>query len=66
MIWVILYILVASGCVFGLVYWASKVRCWDVKYDFPWPVICGILWPIAGPLAAAYIATRWYIGNEKG
>ena len=63
MIWLVLYILVAAGCVFALVYGAAKTNCWDIKYDLPWPVISGILWPVAGPIAAAYIAARWHLDN---
>lgn len=65
MIRFILYVLVASACVFAFVYWAKKANCWDIEFDLQWPVLSGILWPIAGPIAAAYIAARWYLNSEK-
>ena len=56
-----LYILIAAVCIFLLLVAASKYTDYDWKLDVPYPVLCGILWPIAGPLAAAYIAAEYYL-----
>lgn len=60
---IILYILIAAVCVFLLLVTAKKYATYRPDWDFPWPVWCGIFWPIAAPLAAAYITAKWYLKN---
>lgn len=62
MIWIILYILIASAATFALLVTATKIDAYDG--DFPWPVLCGIFWPFAVPIAAAFIAAKWYLDKE--
>ena len=61
MIWIVLYIVVAAILTFALIIGADAFADWDVRQDFPWPVISGIFWPIAAPIAGAYIAAMWYM-----
>lgn len=61
MIWIVLYIVVAAMVTFALIVGAQTFTDWDVECDFPWPVISGIFWPVAAPIAAAYIAAYWYL-----
>lgn len=61
MIWIILYILIAAVATFGLLIGSA----YDPKCDFPWPVVCGIFWPLAGPIAAAFIAAKWYLNSKN-
>lgn len=63
MIWVILYILIAAIFTFALLVGAVKTDSYDG--GFPWPVLCGIFWPLAGPIAAAFIAAIWFLNSEK-
>ena len=65
MIVVVLYIVVAAIITYGLVIGAHMFTHWDVKYDFPWPIVSGIFWPIASPIAAAYIAALWYLKTHR-
>ena len=60
----VLYVLIASFFIFALVVAAKKICDWDSSYDLPWPIFCGILWPVFGPFAIAYIAAKWYMDNE--
>lgn len=67
MIWLILYILIAA-----LVTFALRVACikWDIEDAFGdtpavAPVVCGIFWPVAAPIYAAYIAAEWYANNHN-
>ena len=57
----VLYILIAAICIFLLLVAAEKYTDYDPYSDLPWPVFCGIVWPVAVPLAAAYIAAKWYL-----
>ncbi len=66
MIYVILYIIIAALATFALYVTAVKWACYDVECDSPWPVLSGILWPVVAPIAAAYIAARWFLDNYKG
>lgn len=64
MIWlyIILYILIASACIFGLLVAAEK----HTDLEWPWMyIVCGILWPVAALPSAAYIAAAWYINREE-
>lgn len=66
MIWIVAYLLIAALAVFALVVSSEKLHIRRSKYDDPsWPVICGCFWPVAGPIAAAYIAARWYLDNRE-
>lgn len=66
MIWVCLYILIASFCVFGLVLLTEEAgRKRNYLYDdFP-AILCGILWPIAGPIYTAYLLALIYRKEES-
>lgn len=64
MIWIVLYIAVAAMVTFALIVGAQTFTAWDAEYDFPWPVISGLFWPIAVPIAAACIAAFWYLRNK--
>ena len=64
MIWIILYIAVASMVTFALIVGAHSFTDWKISVDFPWPVISGIFWPVAAPIAGAYIAALWYLNNR--
>ena len=59
---IIVYVLIAAVAVAGLYIAANKYAnaCYDI-----WPIICGIFWPVAGPIAAAYIAAKWYMDNHQ-
>lgn len=62
MIWFILYILIAAAAVFGLKWACIKLK---VRNEFGEPariapIVCGIFWPVAVPIYAAYIAAEWY------
>lgn len=65
MIWVVLYIVVAAIITFALIVGAHSFTPWDIKYDFPWPVVSGVFWPVAAPIAAAYIAALWYMETHR-
>lgn len=54
----ILYIISAALASFALYVAAAKWAHFEIEYDFHWPLLCGIFWPIAGPVAVAYIAAR--------
>lgn len=57
-LYLILYVLIASGAIFGLLVAAHR---WT---ELDWPggyVICGALWPVAALPAVAYIAAAWYV-----
>lgn len=60
-LYLFLYVLIASGAIFGLLVAADK---WT---ELNWPggyVICGALWPVAALPAAAYIAAAWFVQRE--
>ena len=64
MIWlyILLYGLVAAGCIFGLLVGAHR---WT---ELEWPsvyVVCGIFWPVAALPAVGYIAAGWYINRKE-
>lgn len=65
MIVVVLYIVVAAIITYWLVICAHMFTHWDMQYDFPWPIVSGIFWPIASPIAAAYIAALWYLQTHR-
>lgn len=58
---IVFYILIAVVCIFLLLVTADKYTDYDSYTDLPWPVICGIVWPIGAPFAAAYIAAKYYL-----
>lgn len=60
-LYLILYVLVASGAIFGLLVAADKWTELDEPIGY---VICGALWPLAALPAAAYIAAAWYVQRE--
>lgn len=63
LLYIFLYILIASGCIFGLLVMA------EMHTDLEWPwmyIACGMLWPVAALPAAAYIAAAWYLNREEG
>lgn len=62
---IVLYILIAAIATFALFVFAAKTDVYDPELDFPWPIVCGIFWPIAGPIAAAFIAANWFLNSEK-
>lgn len=64
-LWILLYIAIASICTFFLDVTAEKYARFQPDFDFPWPVLCGIFWPVAVPIAAAYIAAQWYLDSEE-
>lgn len=62
MIWIILYVLIASAAVFGLKWACINL---DIRNDSGdhvqlAPIVCGIFWPVAAPIYAAYLAAIWY------
>lgn len=61
---IVVYVLIAAASVFGLCLATVKTeeRCDRKVYinDFETPIWCGIFWPVAAPIYAAYIAVRWY------
>lgn len=63
LLYIFLYVLIASVAVFGLLVGAYTYTV-NPK-DWPW-VLCGIFWPVAGLPAAAYIAAGWYLNREAG
>ena len=56
-LYLILYVLIASGAIFGLLVAAAKWTELELPGGY---VICGALWPVAALPAAAYIAAAWY------
>jgi ABC-type multidrug transport system permease subunit len=60
-LFLILYVLVASGAIFGLLVAADKWTELDSTVGY---VLCGIFWPVAALPAAAYIAAAWYAQRE--
>lgn len=66
MIWFVLYMLIASFCVFGLVWLTEETdRARDHLYLEKKPaVICGLLWPVAGPIYTAYLLALIYRKEE--
>ncbi len=61
-LFLILYVLIASGAIFGLLVAASKHEAAQIA---PWIyVACGMLWPVAALPAAAYIAAAWFVQRE--
>lgn len=60
MIWILLYILIAAAAVFGLSYARLTVMDFDSYDTLIAPVLCGIFWPVASPIYAAYLAAIWY------
>lgn len=67
MIWGIIYILIAALVTFALRVACIKVDIRDEFGNHPTiaPVVCGVCWPIAGPIYAAYIAAKWVTDNYK-
>lgn len=65
LLFVVLYILIAAVCFFLLLVAADKYADYDPCSDMLLPVFCCVLWPIAAPLAAAYIAAKWYLKNYQ-
>lgn len=67
MIWFVLYMLIASFCVFGLVWMTEEAdRVRDRLYlQKRHAVVCGTLWPIAGPIYAAYLLALIYRKEER-
>lgn len=67
MIFLVLYVLVASAAVFCLVFLTmahNHRRDW-FNLDL-WPaVLCGVIWPIGGPIYAAYILAKLYADSQK-
>lgn len=61
LLFIVLYILIAAICIFLLLVCAEKYTYYTPNSDMPWPVLCGIFWPISAPLAAAYIAAKFYL-----
>ena len=61
---IVVYVLIAAASVFGLclatVKTAEHSGLETYIYDFEAPIWCGIFWPVAAPIYAAYIAVRWY------
>lgn len=62
MFYIFLYIMIASGCIFGLLVGAAKHT--DLEYPIGY-VLCGLFWPVAALPAAAYIAAAWYTNREE-
>jgi len=62
MIILILYVVFAALSTFALCVAATKIVMWD-DCDLPWPVFCGVFWPVAAPIAAAYLAAKWFTGE---
>lgn len=60
-LYLILYVLIASGVIFGLLVAAAKWTGLDMPMGY---VVCGIFWPVAALPAAAYIAAAWYVQRE--
>lgn len=62
MTWIIFYILIAALVTFALRVAVFKLDISDSFGDTPtvMPVICGIFWPVAAPIYAAYIAAEWF------
>lgn len=61
---IVLYILIAAIATFALFVFSTKTEVYDPEWDFPWPVVCGILWPFAAPIAAAIIAAQMYLNSK--
>ena len=61
LLYLILYVLIASGAIFGLLVAADR---WTELDDPMGYVICGALWPLAALPAAAYIAAAWYVNRR--
>lgn len=60
---IVIYIVLAAAHVAGL--YIAAIKFADAyKYDV-WPIVCGIFWPVAGPIAAAYIAAKWFVDTHK-
>lgn len=59
----ILYVLIASGTIFGLLVAASKQEAAQIPPAIY--VACGMLWPVAALPAAAFVAAAWYINREE-
>ena len=60
---VVFYVLVAAASVFGLCLGHSKVAEFSEYVDFygyTAPVLCGVFWPFAAPIYAAYLAFHLY------
>ena len=63
LLWIVLgcllYGLIASVCIFGLLVAAERYMNGDYYEEcaFVW---CGVFWPVAVLPAAAYIAAMWY------
>lgn len=59
-LYIFLYIMIASGAIFGLLVAADK---WTELEKPAGYVVCGIFWPVAVLPAAAYLAAAWYINR---
>lgn len=60
---VVVYLLVAAVSVFGLCLGHSKAAEFSKNvdsYDYTAPVLCGVFWPFAAPIYAAYLAFHLY------
>lgn len=60
-VYLILYVLIASLAIFGLLVAAHKWTELDNPVGY---VLCGLLWPVAALPAIAYIAAAWYANRE--
>lgn len=60
----LLYVVIASVSIFGLLVTAAKYTDSDMEFPIGY-VLCGILWPVALLPAAGYIAAGWYLNREK-
>lgn len=58
------YILIAAAVTFALYVAAVKTEVFDPYGDYPWPILCGIFWPLAAPIAAALIAAQLYLDSK--
>lgn len=65
MIWIALYILIAALVTFMFLVACIKLNIRN-EFNAPArtaPVLCGIFWPIAGPIYGAYLAAEWFANN---
>lgn len=60
---IFLYIILSAIFTFALLVGSVDSGAFE-DGDFPWPVVCGIFWPLAGPIAAAFIVAVWYLNHK--
>lgn len=65
---IVVYMVIASASVFGLIVAASKadILCYEPDaFDLFGYIVSGILWPLCLLPCAAYIAAQWYINSKE-